>query len=44
MKAIGVRSVKLIVARTDHSAYTIIFTKVYYYPNFFINIVLLSIL
>ena len=25
-------------------AYIIIFTKVYYYPNFFINIILLSIL
>ena len=44
MKAIGVGLVKLIVARTDHSAYIIIFTGVYYYPNFFINIVSLSIL
>ena len=44
MKAIGVRSVELIVARTNHSAYIIIFTGVYHYPDFFTNIVSLSIL
>ena len=44
MKAIGVKSVKLIVTRTDHSAYIIIFTEVYYCPNFFTNIVSLNIL
>ena len=44
IKAIGVGLVELIVARTDHLAYIIIFTKVYHYPNFFINIVSLSIL
>ena len=44
IKAIAIRLVKLIVAQTNHSAYIIIFTKVYYYPNFFINIISLSIL
>jgi hypothetical protein len=44
IKAIGVRLVKLIVAQTNHSAYIITFTKVYYYPNFFTNIISLSIL
>ena len=44
MKAIGVGLVKLIVAQTNHSAYIITFTKVYYCPDFFTNIVLLSVL
>ena len=44
MKAIGVGLVELTVARTDHSAYTITFTKVYYCPNFFTNVVSLNIL
>jgi hypothetical protein len=44
IKAIGVGSVELTVARTDHSAHTIIFTKVYHCPNFFTNIVSLSVL
>ena len=44
MKAIGVKSVKFIVAWTNYLAYTIIFTKVYYCPDFFINIISLSIL
>ena len=44
MKAIGVKLVKLIVAQTNHLAHIIILTKVYYYPNFFINIISLSIL
>src|SRR6266700_2378082 len=44
MKAIGVKLVELIVAQIDQSAYTIIFTEVYYCPNFFTNIVLLSVL
>jgi hypothetical protein len=44
MKAIGIRLVKLTVARTNYSAYIITFTEVYYCPNFFINIVSLNIL
>ena len=44
IKAIGVGSVKLTVAQTDHLAYTITFTKVYHCPDFFTNIVLLNIL
>ena len=44
MKAIGIRLVKLIVAQTNHSAYIIIFTKVYYCPNFFTDIISLNIL
>ena len=36
--------VKITVAQTDYSAYTIIFTKVYYCPDFFTNIVSLSVL
>jgi len=44
IKAIGVRLVKLIITQTDYLAYTIIFTSIYYCPNFFINIVLLNIL
>ena len=44
IKAIGVGSVELTVARTDHSAHTITFTKVYHCPDFFTNVVLLSIL
>jgi hypothetical protein len=44
IKAITIKLVKLTVARTDHSAYTIIFTKVYYCPNFFTNVVSLSVL
>jgi len=44
MRAIGVRLVELIVARTDHSAHIITFTEVYYYPDFFTNIVSLNIL
>jgi len=44
MKAIGVGLVKLTVARTNHLAYIIIFTKVYYCSNFFTNVVSLSIL
>ena len=44
MEAIGVRSVELTVTRTDHSAHTITFTKVYHCPGFFTNIVSLSVL
>ena len=44
IKAISVRSVKLIVAWTDHSAHIIIFTEVYYCPGFFINVILFSVL
>ena len=44
IEAIGIRSVELTVAQTDHSAHTIIFTEMYYYPNFFTNAVSLSIL
>ncbi len=44
IKAISVRLVELIVTQTNYLAYIIIFTKVYYYPNFFINIISLSIL
>ena len=44
MKAIGVGSVELTVARTDHSAYTITFTEVYHCPDFFTNVVSLNIL
>jgi len=44
MEAISVGLVKLTVAWTNYLAYTIIFTNVYYYPDFFINIILLSIL
>ena len=44
MEAIGVRLVELIVAQTDYLAYIITFTNIYYYPDFFINIILLSIL
>ena len=43
-EAIGVGSVKLTVARTDHSAYIIIFTKVYYCPDFLTNVILLRVL
>ena len=35
MEAIGVGSVELTVARTDHSAHTITFTEVYHCPGFF---------
>jgi hypothetical protein len=44
MEAIGVRLVELIVTQTDYLAYIIILTKVYHCPDFFTNIVLLSIL
>jgi hypothetical protein len=44
MEAIGVGLVEFIVAWTDHSAHTITFTEVYHCPNFFTNIVSLSIL
>ena len=44
MKAIGVGSVELTVARTDHSTHTIILTKVYHCPDFFTNVVSLSVL
>ena len=44
IKAIGIRLVELTVTQTNYSAYTITFTKVYYCPDFFINVVLLSIL
>ena len=44
IKAIGVGSVELTVARTDHSAHTITFTEVYHCPDFFTNVVSLSIL
>ena len=44
MKAIGVGSVELTVARTDYSAYTITFTEVYHCPDFFTNVVSLSVL
>ncbi len=43
-EAIGVGSVKLTVARTDHSARTITFTEVYHCPDFFTNAISLSIL
>ena len=44
IKAIGVGLVELTVAWTDHLAYIIIFTEVYYYPDFFTNVVLFNIL
>ena len=44
IKAISVGLVELIVAWTDHLAYTIIFTEVYHCPDFFMNVVSLSIL
>ena len=44
MDAISVRLVKLIVTQTNYLAYTITFTNVYHYPNFFINVISLSIL
>ena len=44
IKAIGVGSVELTVARTDYSAHIITFTKVYHCPDFFTNVVSLSIL
>jgi len=44
IQAISVRLVKLIVAQTNHLAYITIFTKVYYCPNFFINVISLSVL
>ena len=44
IKAIGIKLVEFTVAQTDHSAYTIIFTKVYHCPDFFTNVVLLSVL
>jgi len=44
IKAIGVRLVELTVTQTNHLAHIIIFTKVYHCPNFFTNIVLLSVL
>ena len=44
IEAIGVGSVELTVAWTDHSAYTITFTEVYHCPDFFTNVVSLSIL
>ena len=44
IKAIAVGSVELTVARTDHSAHTITFTKVYHCPDFFTNVVSLSVL
>ena len=44
IKAISVRLVKLTVTWTDYLAYTIIFIKVYYCPDFFTNIILLNIL
>ena len=44
IKAIGIGLVELIVTQTNHSAYTIIFTEVYYCPDFFINIISLSVL
>ena len=44
METISIRLVKLTVAWTDYLAYTIIFTEVYHCPDFFINIISLSIL
>jgi hypothetical protein len=44
MEAIGIRSVKLTVTWTDYSAHTIIFTEVYHCPDFFTNIISLSVL
>ena len=44
IKAIAVRSVELTVAQTDHSAHTITFTKVYHCPDFFTNVISLSVL
>jgi len=44
MEAISVGSVELIVARTNHLVHIIMFTEVYYYPNFFTNVVSLSVL
>ena len=35
IEAISIRLVKFIVAQTNYLAYIIIFTKAYYYPNFF---------
>ena len=44
IKAIGIKSVKLTVAQTNHLAYTITFTGVYYCPDFFTNVILFSVL
>ena len=44
IKAISIRSVELIVTQTDHSAHTITFTKVYHCPDFFTNVISLSVL
>ena len=44
IEAIGVKLVELIVAQTNYLAYTITFTNIYYCSDFFINIVLFSIL
>ena len=44
MEAIGVGLVKLTVTWTDYLVYTITFTEVYYCPDFFTNVVLLSVL
>jgi hypothetical protein len=43
MKAIGVESVELTVARTDHSAHTITFTEVYHCPDFSTNAISLTV-
>ena len=44
MKIINIKLVKLTVTQTNYLVYTIIFTKVYYCPDFFINIILFSVL
>ena len=44
IKAINIGSVKFIVAQTDYLAYIITFTEVYHCPDFFTNVVSLSIL
>ena len=43
-EAISIRSVKLTVTRTNHSAHTITFTKVYHCPSFLTNIISLKAL
>ena len=43
-EAIGIGSVELTVARTDHSAHIITFTEVYHCPSFLTNIISLRVL
>ena len=43
-EAIGIGSVELIVARTDHLAHIITFTEVYHCPGFLMNVISLKAL